>query len=187
MIGGQVNRVNAGNCGGLPEAAQEQVDAGPAQARPDQVHTVIAHDPPPVELPATPGPTDARESGCGQAVVDDGQRAGRYLLVEPGPGDAHRQNVDLGQFGVVAHGAGLLGRASRPLRRRPAASTIHETTDPEVIVAEFEYQGTAAETGEEFALPGVFVMRVRDGEIVSSRDYVDHLTAARIRRADSSR
>jgi ketosteroid isomerase-like protein len=73
------------------------------------------------------------------------------------------------------------------LRRRPAAITIHETTDPEVIVAEFEYQGTVAETGEEFALPGIFVMRVRDGEIVSSRDYFDHLTAARIRRAGSSR
>jgi ketosteroid isomerase-like protein len=64
---------------------------------------------------------------------------------------------------------------------------IHETTDPEVIVAEFEYQGTVAETGEEFALPGIFVMRVRDGEIVSSRDYFDHLTAARIRSGAAER
>lgn len=67
------------------------------------------------------------------------------------------------------------------LNRRAAAITIHETTDPEVIVAEFEYQGTVADTGEPFALPGIFVLRVRDGEIVSSRDYFDHLTAARIR------
>jgi uncharacterized protein len=66
-------------------------------------------------------------------------------------------------------------------RRRAAGITIHETADPEVIVAEFEYRGTVAETGEEFALPGIFVLRVRDGEIVSSRDYFDHLTAARIR------
>lgn len=73
------------------------------------------------------------------------------------------------------------------LHRRPAAITIHETTDPEVIVAEFEYQGTVAETGEEFALPGIFVMRVRDGEIVSSRDYFDHVTAARIRGAATPR
>jgi ketosteroid isomerase-like protein len=50
-----------------------------------------------------------------------------------------------------------------------------------VIVAEFEYQGTVAETGEPFALPGIFVLRVRDGEIVSSRDYFDHLTSARVR------
>ncbi|WP_037678516.1 nuclear transport factor 2 family protein [Streptomyces griseus] len=59
--------------------------------------------------------------------------------------------------------------------------TIHETTDPEVIVAEFEYRGTVVETGEPFALPGVFVLRVRNGEIVSSRDYFDHVTAARVR------
>jgi ketosteroid isomerase-like protein len=69
----------------------------------------------------------------------------------------------------------------RSLIRRPANITIHETLDPEVIVAEFEYQGTVAETGEEFALPGIFVMRVRDGRIVSSRDYFDHVSAARVR------
>jgi ketosteroid isomerase-like protein len=67
------------------------------------------------------------------------------------------------------------------LRRRAANITIHETTDPEVIVAEFEYQGTVAETGEPFTQPAIFVLRVRDGEIVSSRDYFDHVTAARIR------
>jgi ketosteroid isomerase-like protein len=67
------------------------------------------------------------------------------------------------------------------LQRRAADITIHETADPEVIVAEFEYQGTVTETGEAFALPGIFVLRVRDGEIVSSRDYFDHVTAARVR------
>ena len=67
------------------------------------------------------------------------------------------------------------------LHRRPANVTIHETTDPEVIIAEFEYQGTVAGTEEPFVLPGIFVLRVRDGEIVSSRDYFDHVTAARIR------
>jgi uncharacterized protein len=67
------------------------------------------------------------------------------------------------------------------LRRTAGNITIHETADPEVIVAEFEYQGTVDDTGEPFALPGIFVLRVRDGEIVSSRDYFDHLTAARVR------
>jgi len=64
-------------------------------------------------------------------------------------------------------------------RRRVGNVTIHETTDPEVIVAEFEYQGTT-EAGEPYALPAIFVMRVRDGEIVSSRDYHDHLASARV-------
>lgn len=67
------------------------------------------------------------------------------------------------------------------LDRRAADITIHETTDPEVIIAEFEYQGTVVDTGEPFAYPGIFVLRVRNGEIVSSRDYLDHVTAATIR------
>jgi ketosteroid isomerase-like protein len=67
------------------------------------------------------------------------------------------------------------------LHRRPANITIHETTDPEVIVAEFEYQGTNVDTGEPFALPAIFVLRVRNGEIVDSRDYFDHLSAAQVR------
>ncbi|MDG6109875.1 nuclear transport factor 2 family protein [Dactylosporangium aurantiacum] len=71
------------------------------------------------------------------------------------------------------------GGGGPDLRRRPDGITIHDTADPEVIVAEFEYRGTA--DGEPFALPGVFVLRVRDGRIVESRDYFDHVTAARIR------
>ena len=69
---------------------------------------------------------------------------------------------------------------SRP-RRRVGNVTIHETADPEVIVAEFEYQGTDPGTGEAYALPAIFVMRVRDGEIVSSRDYHDAIASARVR------
>ena len=71
--------------------------------------------------------------------------------------------------------------ATPRLRRRPVNIRIHETTDPEVIVAEFEYRGSTVDTGEAFTLPAIFVLRVRDGEIVESRDYFDHLTAARIR------
>jgi uncharacterized protein len=65
------------------------------------------------------------------------------------------------------------------VRFEPANITIHETADPEVIVAEFEYRGTVPGTGEPFALPGIFVIRVRNGQIVTSRDYVDHLGLAR--------
>ena len=58
---------------------------------------------------------------------------------------------------------------------------VHETADPEVIVAEFEYRGTVLATGEAFTAPCIFVLRVRDGQIVESRDYVDHVTMARVR------
>jgi ketosteroid isomerase-like protein len=67
------------------------------------------------------------------------------------------------------------------LRRRVENVTVHETADPEVVVAEFEYHGTVVETGEPFVQPGIFVLRVRDGEIVSSRDYLDHVTSMRVR------
>ncbi len=67
------------------------------------------------------------------------------------------------------------------LRFSPDNIVIHQTTDPDVIVAEFEYRGTVLDSGEPFAVPCVFVMRVRDGEIVCSRDYADHLSFARAR------
>ena len=72
-------------------------------------------------------------------------------------------------------------RGGARLMRKATNIVVHETADPEVIVAEFSYEGTVAETGEAFSLPGIFVLRVRDGEIVSSRDYFDHLSSARVR------
>jgi uncharacterized protein len=64
---------------------------------------------------------------------------------------------------------------------RPGNVTVHETADPEVIVAEFEYQGHVIDGGEPFAIACVFVLRVRDGEIVESRDYIDHVAFAKVR------
>ena len=42
---------------------------------------------------------------------------------------------------------------------------VHETTDPEVVIAEVTYRGTEA------TMATIRVLRVRDGLIVSSRDY----------------
>ncbi|RBQ15454.1 ketosteroid isomerase [Spongiactinospora rosea] len=81
-------------------------------------------------------------------------------------------------FGI---GSATESEPRRTLRRRPAGITVHETSDPEVIVAEFRYEGTVVETGEPFTIPGVFVMRVRDGRIIESRDYLHHLNSARAR------
>jgi ketosteroid isomerase-like protein len=72
------------------------------------------------------------------------------------------------------------GMSAKPeIRRSPANLRIHETTDPEVVVVEFDYDCTVVETGERFVTPGIFVLRVRDGEIVESRDYFDHFTSAK--------
>ncbi|WP_339156140.1 nuclear transport factor 2 family protein [Actinomadura luteofluorescens] len=81
-------------------------------------------------------------------------------------------------FGIGAPPGAYTGHT---LRRRPVGITVHETADPEVIVAEFRYEGIVVETGEPFTVPAVFVMRVRDGKIVESRDYLDHLRSAQAR------
>jgi ketosteroid isomerase-like protein len=79
------------------------------------------------------------------------------------------------------HFGGAGPRVAAVVRFEPANVRIHETQDPEVIVAEFDYAGTVIETGRPFTVPCVFVLRVRDGLIVESRDYIDHVAMARAR------
>jgi ketosteroid isomerase-like protein len=54
---------------------------------------------------------------------------------------------------------------------------VHETADPEVIVVEFDYDITGPEG--TLTAANIQVLRVRDGLIVASRDYHDHLAIAR--------
>jgi len=62
-------------------------------------------------------------------------------------------------------------------RFEPTDMLIHQTADPEVVVVEFNYTGSA--NGRPFSLPCIFVVRVRHGEIVESRDYGNHVALAR--------
>lgn len=75
-----------------------------------------------------------------------------------------------------ARGAKTLG----DIRFTAAAVTVHQTADPEVVIGEFEYRGTDPATGQPFVIPNVFVIRVRDGQIIESRDYGDHVEIARL-------
>lgn len=68
--------------------------------------------------------------------------------------------------------------AALPITLQVRNLVIHETTDPEVIVAEFDYLGHVATTNRTFQLPNVLVVRVRDGKIVTSRDYGNHVAFA---------
>ncbi|MFE6049406.1 nuclear transport factor 2 family protein [Kitasatospora sp. NPDC056446] len=52
---------------------------------------------------------------------------------------------------------------------------VRETDDPEVIVAEFDYRVHHRATGRRVVVSNVLILRVRDGLIVQSRDYHDHL------------
>jgi ketosteroid isomerase-like protein len=65
------------------------------------------------------------------------------------------------------------------IERTPVDVQVHETADPEVVVGEFAYDCLLVDTGVRYRVPCVFVMRVRDGLIVESRDYIDHQAHAR--------
>jgi len=68
--------------------------------------------------------------------------------------------------------------AAMPVEMEARNVVVHETKDPEVIVAEFEYHGRSTTTGRAFTVAAIFVMRVRDSRIVASRDYGNHLAVA---------
>ncbi|MET8630980.1 nuclear transport factor 2 family protein [Kitasatospora sp. NPDC004669] len=67
---------------------------------------------------------------------------------------------------------------SLPVELTPVNVVIRETDDPEVIVNEWNYQVRHRATGRTYTAANIQVLRVRDGLIVSSRDYHDHLALA---------
>jgi len=83
-----------------------------------------------------------------------------------------------GRAAVHERFTGVLAGAVR-LKRKNVV--VHETTDPEVIVAEYDYDAESVETGRTITTANIQVLRVRDGLIVHSRDYHDYLRLAVIR------
>jgi ketosteroid isomerase-like protein len=75
-------------------------------------------------------------------------------------------------------------KAVAPLRRinRVDAVVVHETTDPEVVLVEFDSHATVTSTGRSFVNSYAMVMRIRKGLIVSSRDYANPLDGAELRK-----
>ncbi|SDM84555.1 nuclear transport factor 2 family protein [Nonomuraea jiangxiensis] len=60
---------------------------------------------------------------------------------------------------------------------------LHRTADPEVVVVE---QDVLVEVGEHpVTVPGLLVLRVRNGQIIHTRDYMDTSAIARVRTAAS--
>ena len=51
----------------------------------------------------------------------------------------------------------------------PDRVVVHETTDPEVVIAEYDYRGEARGTGRTFVVSNVQIVRVRNGLIVHGR------------------
>lgn len=80
-----------------------------------------------------------------------------------------------GREGLAQH---FQRAAQLPLVMRAANVVIHETADPEVVIAEFDYEARHTVTGARFTVANVFVVRVREGVIVESRDYSNHVLFA---------
>jgi ketosteroid isomerase-like protein len=58
---------------------------------------------------------------------------------------------------------------------------IHETTDPQTVVAEMRGVGRLVQTGAPFDMTYIAVVTVRDGRITSYRDYWNPLAASEFR------
>ncbi|MFI1991806.1 nuclear transport factor 2 family protein [Actinoplanes sp. NPDC020271] len=58
---------------------------------------------------------------------------------------------------------------------------IHETLDPEVTIVEYAAHGTVIPTGAPFEQVVIAVFRVREGHVVSYRDYLNPLPLAEAR------
>ncbi|MEK8169616.1 nuclear transport factor 2 family protein [Streptomyces sp. M19] len=69
---------------------------------------------------------------------------------------------------------GVRPRLQRPpAPREVTAEVLHETAVPDVVVAEWQVDGTVVATGRPYRVAYVAVVTVKDGEITAYRDYWD--------------
>ncbi|MFJ3793278.1 nuclear transport factor 2 family protein [Kitasatospora sp. NPDC090091] len=68
--------------------------------------------------------------------------------------------------------------AHSPLRLAARNVVVRGTDDPQVVVAEWDYRVEHREGGRSFEAANIQVLRVREGRIVHSRDFHDHLALA---------
>jgi uncharacterized protein len=90
-------------------------------------------------------------------------------LARPQPRRLEGRETIRRHFETFAHG---------PLSFKVSNVVVHQTTDPDVIVAEFDYEGHVSTSGRTFHAANVQVFCVRDGLIAWSRDYHDHAAIA---------
>jgi ketosteroid isomerase-like protein len=67
-----------------------------------------------------------------------------------------------------------------PFVLRARGLVVHETEDPELVVSEWDYEVTARATGRTATVANVQFLRVRDGQIVHSKDFHDHRALAEL-------
>lgn len=69
---------------------------------------------------------------------------------------------------LAAHGSPLVPRRIENVE-------VHDGADPEVVIAEYDVHGESSITNDEIVQRVVLVLRVRNGEIITMRDYINPL------------
>lgn len=140
---------------------------------PDRTPAQVAHalldGVPPLVLSGPADDLDALVDAVASLYAD---RTSVTHPMAPFPGEPRRTRDDVRRHFATGPAA------ARGFERFEAVDrVVHPTADPEVVIAEFRY--ACRGPGGDVAVPCVFVLRVRDGEIVESRDYTDHVALAR--------
>jgi ketosteroid isomerase-like protein len=94
-----------------------------------------------------------------------------YPLALPAPTRLRGRDAIQRYFATVAR---------TPLRFVPRHVVMHQTSDPAVIIVEYDYDGLITTTGRSFRVSNIQVSTVRDGQITASRDYHNHLVLAEV-------
>ncbi|WP_242893388.1 nuclear transport factor 2 family protein [Actinomadura litoris] len=111
-----------------------------------------------------------RNALAGEPALDEAMCA-EDIVVESPFAPSGRRRVE-GRAGVVA--MAREGRAALPVAFEEFRNVVvHETADPEVIVAEYEMVASVPGTGRRAAASFVVVLRARDGRVVHWREYQD--------------
>ena len=113
------------------------------------------------------GLTSADWSQLSALYAEDARVTMPLALPEP--------RVLTGRDEIAAHFA---GSTAVPIRFRAENVVVHQTVDPDVVIAEFDYVVRVTTTGEEFRASNVQLVRARDGLIAETHDYHDHARLA---------
>jgi uncharacterized protein len=104
--------------------------------------------------------------------AEDGVLA--YPFAPPGmPSQLH------GRDAIRAFFSGMEG-ARKLFEIEGVGVTVHDTGDPEVIIAEITHHGWSRATASPYRFTALGVIRVRDGEIVQYDDYMDPIALTRL-------
>jgi ketosteroid isomerase-like protein len=113
------------------------------------------------------GLTSADWTNLADLYTEDARVTMPFALPEP--------RVLHGRAEIAAHFA---GSTAVPIRFRAENVVVHTTTDPDLVIAEFDYLVRLTTDGSEFRVSNVQVVRAREGRIAETHDYHDHARLA---------